>query len=509
MKYIRYYCGYTFDEKGIKVWPRKKYKYLWADLVSIESLPSFTMFHFAEDKDLKVPNAGTRKSLQKYLSVISLAVGNAREDIYVSEHTSFVLEYGSQAGSVKELRKKLKENPADARTGMLLANITWAMSGTPKSLAIVEKALTSSPGDLELRRLEALLLALVPDKRIKAFIKLESILKDHPDDVESTELLAELLLAENDENGLELARRVINQKPESVEIRRNIVGYLTRNERYKEAIDLLTEMLDLQPDGCTADMIRMDIEQLQSIIDEPGRYKKEKSKARRKMIFARGWNVIIILYLLGICVLSWYMMGSEITRGIELYRLRDSGVCTPGRVKSRREGWIRYSFIATPASRISGPEEMPAASEDDKKDKSQLIDELLNSDMEKLSAEEFLAKCREAVAERDQAEGRHVKNEYLGNNLLKQVDGNRRLQYVHYLEDDPEICAIGPITNKRIWFSWFASEGKAKSMIFVVFSIYFAIYLPLDWWRKKRERQKSIFLRSKQAVKNAEGRGGD
>ncbi|HQF39796.1 MAG TPA: hypothetical protein PK322_11825 [Opitutaceae bacterium] len=292
------------------------------------------------------------------------------------------------------------------------------------------------------------------DGRVEnALDTLAELIRLHPEEVEARALVAFHLVNSDDKRGLQLAGAVLDRalaKHPSLVL--SVAGYHLRRKEWDQTATMLDR---LETSGAVLNdydrefgaRIRADLERLRN----------DPKQAFRQVTFGlfkfrlRAWLPLLVIGALCLWPLcsfgplfareSWHLLQLR-RRGakadiVHVYRGRES-------IGTRQHFLASITYEFAPDRTRVNP--------------------LTLREPEKLSYKEFQAWSEMSRA---QLRGEMRRGWYLGESLLfagtaNEIRAQLAEQFVTYLPDNPNVNAIGPITNTRIWLTWL---GAPKAML--------------------------------------------
>jgi len=450
--------GYTLDPTGIRTWPFRSYRNVWADLEGLEYKPvkykgswQFKMhFRFGGIKPRKISvaaGAGT-KSLRQFAAALGWVRAARPQAQGLGEPLVQELMASSAGFDDSVTAAILPDEDLLKRARLRFAALKPRDAIRDCATVITNRAELECPAARLKIRIE-----FWNTQTEDALDTLADLLSRHPDELEARALAASRLLKADDKRGVALAAVVLERNPAGwPDVALCLSGYLARRRQWDEAARALDPLSRVRPRLSDGDRQALDRQ-----IAEIERLRANPAQAFREITlggtFAKMKLWLPLLLFAGL--LGWPLVTLAPLFGREswqLLQLRSHGVradlvrIAPAGGYSRQANGVFITFVSY--SFAPDKRQVDARS-------------LKDQDLRSMEPEEVVAYIKaeqRGLLSRGWFQGTAI----LFNSTADEVRRNPALQFATYLPGNPAVSTIGPITESRIWLTWI---GVPKAML--------------------------------------------
>lgn len=478
-----YLGGYTLDAKGIRMWPLRKYAGAWCDLIDVElgrtdgqhAQHHLVLRFSTRAKPVKVAIGGGAENLRRLACVLQwIKEANPRVEAW---QLSFFDEFMATVHRVPDESRPTAQLTDDDR--LALARFWW-LALQPRCALRECARLIRDRSPLEV---DAALLAI--DARVTegnwddAVAMFEDVLSRHPEQPRLLARGAALLLDFDDGRGESLAERVVSgDLSEAPKIGLHWAWYHFRARRWSEALAVLDRV-----EGRAHPLSQEFAAEFARARDEIAACRMNPTRGLRQTV-GRRWLAVSLqvgLPALVLALMAWPLIGLGpifYREGRDLAVLESRGVrVDAASVRELKRHDVRDSdlaelhYVFAPDIATAEPWEVP--------------------DLRSLDRTTFSAYIDRITAGRLPG-GWHRGAALLYDTTAKAIERDASLRFVTYLQEDPSVNTIGPITPTRIWFTWLAA-GKGAFMAVVAAGIMVCLTaLLIRDMLKRRSRRRNI-----------------
>lgn len=474
--------GYTIGPTGVRIWPFSSYRACWTDLELIEYLPyshnGKWRFRF------RLSFAGVKRRQ------LSLERGNGPQGLRaVATMLRWIGDSGAKVSGWKEsgaeeilgaaaTLEEIGPSSADRSDADLFRRAEVALVALQiKEVIGACAAIIGRRSELEAAAARLKIKAELFDGRVEnALDTLAELIRQHPEEVEARALVAYHLVNSDDKRGLQLAGAVLDRalaKHPSLVL--SVAGYHLRRKEWDQTATMLDR---LETRGAVLNdhdrefgaRIRADLERLRN----------EPKQAFRQVTFGLfKFRLLAWLPLLVIGALGIWMLYSLAQESWNLLQLREQGakadivyVHPEG-----RHGGNRHHFLASITYEFAPDRNR--------------VDPTSSRERELFSGNEHRDLMALSAMIEARMRGKTPRGWYQGKSLLfrgtaKEIRAQSVNQFVTYLPGDPNVSAIGPITDERIWLTW---VGAPEAVFLVLLFIGAFGWTSVQEFLQRRRRQ--------------------
>ena len=459
--------GYTIDPTGVCLWPFSFYRARWADLERIEYLPYSHNGKWRFRFRLSFTGVKRRQ--------LSLELGNGPKGLRtVAAMLRWIGDSGAKISGWKEsgveeilgAAKTLEEigpSSADRSDGDLFRRAEVALVALQiKEVIGACASIMGRHSEQEAAAARLKIKAELFDGRVEnALDTLAELIRQHPEEVEARAWVAFYLVNADDKRGLQLAGAVLDRAlAKHPPLALSVAGYHLRRKEWDQAAGMLDR---LEASGAVlndsdrefAARIRADLE----------RFRNDPKQALRQVTFGllkfrlRAWLPLLILLSLG--ALGLWVLCSLAQESWHLLQLRDRGAKADivyVHPEGRHSG-NRYHSLASIAYEFAPDRNR--------------VDPTSSRERELFSGNEHRDLMALSAMIEARMRGKTPRGWYQGKSLLfrgtaEEIRAQSFKQFVTYLPSNPNVNAIGPITDERIWLTWVgAPEAVFLVLLFI------------------------------------------